>query len=111
MVPIIATGDFLLDLIQTDPKSKAEEDEVWKQQYSPLGSALPGSSGSGSSWETVSESRLMAIKDHLTDMIQERRGSRSRSRNPVRATTKDGCGCPCLDEIITKDVSRELNQL
>ena len=104
----VPTDDFLLDLIQTDPESKAE-DEVWNK-YSPLGGALPGSSsGSGSSWETVSESRLMAIKDHLTDMIQER-GSRSRSRSPVRATTKAGCRCPCLDEI-TKDVSRELNKL
>ena len=103
----VPADDFLLDLIQTDPESKAE-DEVLKK-YSPLGGALPGSSGSGSSWENVSESRLMAIKDHLTDMIQER-GSRSRSRSPVRATTKAGCGCPCLDEI-TKDVSRELNQL
>ena len=103
----VPADDFLLDLIQTDPESKAE-DEVWKK-YSPLGGALPGSSGSGSSWENVSESRLMAIKDHLTDMIQER-GSQSRSRSPVRATTKAGCGCPCLDEI-TKDVSQELNQL
>ena len=104
----VPTDDFLLDLIQTDPESKAE-DEVLKT-YQPLGGALPGSSGSGSSsWETVSESRLMAIRDHLTDMIQER-GSRSRSRSPVRATTKAGCGCPCLDEI-TKDVSCELNQL
>ena len=104
----VPTGDFLLDLIQTDPESKAE-DEVLKK-YSPLGGALPGSSGSGSSWETVSESRLMAIKDHLTDVMIQERGSRSRSRSPVRATTKAGCGCPCLDEI-TKDVSRELNQL
>ena len=101
----VPADDFLLDLIQTDPESKAE-DEVLKK-YSPLGGALPGSSGSGSSWENVSESRLMAIKDHLTDMIQER-DSRSRSRSPVRATTKAGCGCPCLDEI-TKDVSCELN--
>ena len=101
--------DFLLDLIQTDPESKAK-DEVLKK-YSPLGGALPGSSGSGSSWETVSESRLMAIKDHLTDVMIQERGSRSRSRSPVRATTtKAGCGCPCLDEI-TKDVRRELNQL
>ena len=104
----VPADDFLLDLIQTDPESKAE-DEVLKK-YSPLGGALPGSSGSGSSWENVSESRLMAIKDHLTDMIQERGSHRRRSRSPVRATTKVGCGCPCLDEI-TKDVRRELNQL
>ena len=103
----VPTDDLLLDLIQTEPESKAEN-EVWNK-CSPLGGALPGSSGSGSSWETVSESRLMAIKDRLTDMMQER-GSRSRSRSPVRATTKAGCGCPCLDEI-TKDVSCELNQL
>ena len=56
----VPTDDFLLELIQTDPESKTE-DEVLKK-HSPLGGALPGSSsGSGSSWETVSESRLMAI--------------------------------------------------
>ena len=104
----VPADDFLLDLIQTDPESKAE-DEVLKK-YSPLGGALPGSSGSGSSWENVSETRLMAIKDHLTDMIQERGSHRRRSRSPVRATTKAGCGCPCLDEI-TKDVRRELKEL
>ena len=110
IMDFVPTDDFLLDLIQTAPESKAE-DEVLKK-YQPLGGALPGSSGSGSSsWETVSESsRLMAIKDHLTDMIQERRGSRSHSRSPVRATTKAGCGCPCLDEITT-NVKRELNQI
>ena len=32
MVPIIATDDFLLDLIQTDPESKAE-DAVWKNTH------------------------------------------------------------------------------
>ena len=105
----IHTGDFLLDLIQAGPKSKAAEDEIWKT-HQPLDGALPGSSGSGSSsWETVSESRLRDIKYHLTDMMKDR-GSRSRSRSPVRATTKAGCGCPCLDEI-TKDVRRELKQL
>ena len=35
---------------------------------------------------------------------------RSHSRSPVRATTKAGQGCPCLDEITT-DVKHELNQL
>ena len=106
----VPTDDFLLDLIQTDPESKAE-DEVWKR-YQPLGGALPGSSGSGSSscsWEAVSESRLMAIQDHLTSINQEP-ASQSRSRSPVRATTKAGRPCPCLAEI-TINVKKELNQL
>ena len=99
---MVPTDDFLLDLIQTEPESKGED--AIRQQYSD--DTLPGpSSCSGSSWETLSETRLKDIKNQLTHMNQER-GSRSRSRSPLRA----GCGCPCLGEI-KQALRNELNQL
>lgn len=94
----IHTGDFLLDLIQGGPTSNTEDD-----------GALPASGSQSISWENVPESRLNDIQHHLTNMMKDQ-GSRSRSRSPVRATTKAGQGCPCLDEITT-DVKRELDQL
>ena len=117
----------MLDLIQTTPGSEAEV-AVWSASAlkpatggasnwgseAVSGRALRTATGGASSWEMVSQTRLMDINGHLTDMMQAREASRSRSRSPRVGREMSGLkrshGCPCLNEI-AESVRLEMESL